>query len=98
MFPARLAELHGLREFLEAFCAQAAVAGDVAMLETELAPVLKSLRKNGLDVVAIHHHMTGSRPVVIFLHYWGKGPAEKLAGAFRAALDELGRHGSPSTR
>src|SRR6202008_753422 len=37
----------------------AAIAGDVAMLENEVTPVLKALRKNGLDVVAIHHHMTG---------------------------------------
>jgi len=55
--------------------------------------VLKALRKNGLDVVAIHHHMTGDRPVVIFLHYWGRGPAEKLAAGFKAALDELGKGG-----
>ncbi|HMI51911.1 MAG TPA: DUF1259 domain-containing protein [Candidatus Saccharimonadales bacterium] len=69
----------------------AAIAGDVAMLEDEVTPVLKALRKNGLAVVAIHHHMTGDRPVVIFLHYWGRGPAEKLAVGFRAALDELGK-------
>ena len=73
----------------------AAIAGDVAMLESELPPVLKALRNNGLDVLAIHHHMTGGRPVVIFLHYWGRGPAEKLAGGFKAALDELGR-GAPA--
>jgi Domain of Unknown Function (DUF1259) len=71
----------------------AAIAGDVAMLENEVTPVLKALRKNGLDVVAIHHHMTGDRPVVIFLHYWGEGPAEKLAAGFKAALDELGKGG-----
>ena len=71
----------------------AAVAGDVAMLENEVTPVLKALRKNGLDVVAIHHHMTEDRPVVIFLHYWGRGSAEKLATAFKAALDELGKGG-----
>jgi hypothetical protein len=69
----------------------AAVAGDVAMLESEVTPVLKALRKNGLDVVAIHHHMTGTSPTIIFLHYWGKGPAAKLATGFRAALDQLGR-------
>jgi hypothetical protein len=72
----------------------AAIAGDVAMLEDEVTPVLKALRKNGIDVVAIHHHMTGDRPVVIFLHYWGRGPAEKLATAFKAALDELGKGGA----
>jgi len=71
----------------------AAIAGDVAMLENEITPVLKALRKNGLDVVAIHHHMTEDRPVVIFLHYWGRGPAEKLATSFKAALDELGKGG-----
>jgi len=72
----------------------AAVAGDVAMLETEVTPVLKVLRKNGLDVVAIHHHMTGVTPMVIFLHYWGRGPAEKLAAGFKSALDELGKGGA----
>jgi hypothetical protein len=69
----------------------AVVAGDVAMVESELTPVLKALGKNGLDVAAIHHHMTGVQPAVIFLHYWGKGPAEKLGAGFRAALDQLGK-------
>jgi Domain of Unknown Function (DUF1259) len=49
----------------------AVMAGDVAMLEHEVTPVLKTLRKNGIDVVAIHHHMTEEKPMVIFLHYWG---------------------------
>lgn len=66
----------------------AAVAGDVAMLEGEVTPVLKALRQNGLQVVAIHHHMIGTQPMVIFLHYWGRGPAEKLAVGFRAAVEK----------
>jgi hypothetical protein len=73
-----------------AFCGtmeDAAVAGDVAMLEGEVTPVLKALRENGLQVVAIHHHMIGTQPSVIFLHYWGRGPAEKLASGFRAAIE-----------
>lgn len=65
----------------------AAIAGDVAMLESEVQPVLKALRKGGLEVVAIHHHMIGSKPTIIFLHYWGQGPVEQLAKGFRAALD-----------
>jgi len=76
---------------------KAAIAGDVAMLESELTPVLKALRTNGLDVVAIHHHMTADRPMIIFLHYWGTGPAERLASGFKAAVNELGRHGSASS-
>jgi hypothetical protein len=67
--------------------AHAAVAGDVAMLEQEVTPVLKALRSHGLEVVAIHHHMTGSTPMIIFLHYWGQGPVDKLAAGFRAALE-----------
>lgn len=75
---------------------RAAIAGDVAMLESEVQPVLKALRSNGLDVVAIHHHMTNDRPMIIFLHYWGTGPAEKLATGFKQAINELGKHGQPS--
>ena len=70
--------------------ADAVVAGDIAMLDREVTPVLKSLRASGIDVVAMHHHMTGVDPQVIFLHYWGKGDARKLATAFRGAIDQTG--------
>lgn len=85
----------GLNTWAAFFSTQedAVVAGDVAMLESEVTPVVKALRKNGLDAVAIHHHMTEDRPVVIFLHYWGRGPAETLATGFKAALDQLGKGG-----
>ena len=67
----------------------AAIAGDVAMLASEVTPVLKALRKNGLDVVAIHHHMTGTQPTIYFLHYWGTGPGreagDRLQGGARRA-------------
>ena len=75
----------------------AVVAGDVAMLAPEVTPVLKALRTNGIDVVAIHHHMTATTPEVYFLHYWGKGPAQKLASGVKAAVDQLGK-GHPATR
>ena len=75
----------------------AAVAGDVAMLANDVQPVLKSLRRNGIDVVAIHHHMTGTQPTIYFLHYWGTGPADKLATAFKAALGELGKSKSTAS-
>lgn len=76
----------------------AAIAGDVAMLAHEVTPVLKALRKNGLDVVAIHHHMTETQPTVFFLHCWGTGPAEKLATGFKAALAELGKPKATASR
>ena len=52
---------------------------------------MKALRKNGIDIVAIHHHMTDSRPAVYFLHYWGTGPDDTLATSFKTALAELGK-------
>jgi hypothetical protein len=72
----------------------AMVAGDIAMLEAEVTPVLKALRANNLNVVAIHHHMTAVSPQVIFLHYYGTGPAAKLAQGVRAAIDLLGKPSS----
>src|SRR5438445_12977164 len=73
--------------------ANAEIAGDVAMLAREVTPVLKALRANSLNVVAIHNHMTGGEPAIYFLHYWGTGPAEQLATGVKAARDELGKDG-----
>jgi len=65
----------------------AVVDGDFAVLESELQPVLRSLRKADIDIVAIHHHMTGETPRVLFLHYWGRGKAVNLARGVKSALD-----------
>ena len=65
----------------------AVVDGDFAVTEGELQPVLKSLRASGIDVVAIHHHMTGEAPRILFLHYWGRGAAGALAASVKMALD-----------
>jgi hypothetical protein len=65
----------------------AVVDGDFAMQERELQPVLKSMRKAGINIVAIHHHMSGERPKILFLHYWGRGKAEELARGLRETLD-----------
>ncbi len=70
---------------------EAVVAGDVAMLASEVTPVLNALRGAGLNVVALHHHMTTGTPV-FFVHYWGRGEAATLARAVRAALDVLPKH------
>lgn len=66
--------------------ARAIVDGDFAMLESELQGVLKALRRGGIDVVAIHQHMTGDSPRMMFLHYWGAGRPEDLARTLLSAL------------
>lgn len=73
---------------------RAHIAGDIAMLETEVNPVIKSLRSNGIEAVAVHHHMLGDNPHMIFLHYLGTGPAVELAKSFKAALGQLGQKAS----
>jgi hypothetical protein len=70
---------------------KAAVAGDFTMLEDEVAPVIKALVENGIEVVAVHNHMVHEHPRIFFLHYWGVGPAEKLAKGLKAALDQTGK-------
>ena len=70
---------------------RAAVAGDFAMLEDEVAPVIEALVENGIEVVAVHNHMVHEEPRIFFLHYWGVGPVEKLSRGLRAALDLTGK-------
>src|SRR5258708_11555431 len=67
---------------------QAIVDGDFAMLESEMQSVLKSLRHAGINIVAIHQHMTGESPRMLFLHYWGVGRTEDLARGLRNALGQ----------
>ncbi len=67
---------------------RAVVDGDFAMLEGELQNVLKALRHAGINVVAIHQHMTGETPRIMFLHYWGVGRPEDLAKGLAAALEQ----------
>ena len=65
----------------------AVVDGDFAMRESELQGVLKALRAAGISIVAIHNHMTGEEPRVLFLHYWGIGSTESLSRGLKAALE-----------
>ncbi len=69
----------------------AVVDGDFAMLADELRPVLRALRGAGINIVAIHNHMTHEEPTYYFLHYWGKGKAADLARAVKSALSVQSR-------
>jgi hypothetical protein len=63
------------------------VDGDFAMLENELQTVLRAMRKEGINIVAIHQHMSHEQPRYLFLHYWGKGAAVDLAQSLKRVLD-----------
>ncbi len=66
---------------------KAAVMGDFAMTESELQPVLKAMRAAKINIVAIHNHMMGETPRIVFLHYWAIGAATDLANELKTALD-----------
>lgn len=68
---------------------RAYVAGDMAMTAPEVNRVIRALRNGGIEVVAVHNHMLDEQPRMFFLHYWGTGPAEKLAQAVRSAFNEI---------
>jgi len=71
----------------------AVVDGDYAVTEDELQPALKALRAGGINIVAIHSHMTHENPRILFLHYWGRGSAKKLAEVVKGALLVTGLSG-----
>lgn len=75
----------------------ALVDGDFAVSEAELQAVLKTLRAGGIAVVAIHHHMVGEQPRILFLHYWGRGKAAELAATVKRALDQTAWAGRATT-
>jgi hypothetical protein len=66
---------------------EAIVDGDFAMTENELQAVLKAMRNEGINIVALHQHMSHEEPRIIFLHYWGKGKASALAQSLKTVLD-----------
>ena len=72
---------------------RAVVDGDFAMLPSELQVVLKALRGAGIHVVAIHQHMVGEAPAILFLHFWGVGRAEDVARGIRSAMQAQNRRG-----
>ena len=61
--------------------------GDLVLLSDEVNPVVRALQAGGLDVLAIHNHLIGESPQVIYVHFGGHGPAEQVAKALRGALD-----------
>jgi Domain of Unknown Function (DUF1259) len=64
----------------------AVVDGDFAVTEDQLQPVLRSLLKAKINIVAIHQHMTHEEPRIMFFHYWGSGTAKDLAQAVKGGF------------
>ncbi|WP_371349201.1 DUF1259 domain-containing protein [Ancylobacter sp. IITR112] len=68
---------------------KAAITGDFVLIGTEVNPVLRALRENGIEVTAIHNHMLDDEPRLFFMHFWANDDLGKLAHGLRAALDKI---------
>ena len=68
---------------------KAAITGDFVMIASEVNPVIKALRENGIEVTALHSHMLTENPHLFFMHFWANDDALKLARGLRAGLDKV---------
>jgi hypothetical protein len=68
---------------------KAAITGDFVLIASEVNPVLRTLRENGIEVTAVHNHMLDDQPRLFFMHFWANDDAAKLARGLRAALDKM---------
>ncbi|MDQ3918901.1 MAG: DUF1259 domain-containing protein [Acidobacteriota bacterium] len=68
---------------------KAAITGDFVLTASEVNPVIKALRDNGIEVTALHSHMLTENPRLFFMHFWADDDAQKLARGLRAALDKV---------
>jgi hypothetical protein len=68
---------------------KAAITGDFVLIASEVNPVIKALRDNGIEVTALHSHMLTENPRLFFMHFWANDNALKLASGLRAALDRV---------
>jgi hypothetical protein len=68
---------------------KAAITGDFVLLASEVNPVMKALRQNGIEVTALHSHMLMEEPRLFFMHFWANDDAVKLAKGLRTALDHI---------
>ena len=68
---------------------KAAITGDFVLIDKEVAPVMKALRDNGIEVTALHNHMVDEQPRLYFMHFWAHDDALKLAAGLKAALGHI---------
>jgi len=68
---------------------KAAITGDFVLIASEVNPVIKALRDNGIEVTALHSHMLDETPRLFFMHFWANDDTKKLAHGLCAALDKM---------
>ena len=64
----------------------AMMMGDLVLTSAELGPVLAELARQGIDVTAIHNHLVGEEPKLVYVHFHGMGRAAALASRLNRAV------------
>jgi len=65
---------------------EAMVMGDLVLIESEVNPVISKLQEGGISEAALHNHLIGESPRVMYLHVASQGEAAKMARAIHDAL------------
>ena len=65
-----------------------AITGDFVLTANEVNPVIRELRKAGIQITALHSHMLDESPRLFFMHFWANDEQGKLARGLRAALEK----------
>lgn len=65
---------------------QTVAHGDLVLTESEVGPVVAQLEREGIHITGLHNHLINESPRVMYLHFWGKGEASRLARTLKKAL------------
>ncbi len=65
---------------------EAVLMGDLVLTESEVPLVMSKLQEGGIEQTAVHNHLLGESPRVLYMHIMGRGVPTRLAAAVRAAL------------
>lgn len=74
--------------FKKAAAGQSMAMGDLVLTAEEVAPVMAKLQKGGVEQTALHNHLIGEAPHVMYMHIMAKGDAGKIAQTIHDALAE----------
>jgi hypothetical protein len=78
--------LGGWVAFRQTTKAHAMVMGDLVLAEAEVSPVMRALQAGGVEQTALHNHILGESPRVLYMHIRAHGDAAMIARAIHDAL------------
>src|SRR5690348_13973008 len=65
---------------------KALALGDLVLTPDEVGPVMQRLQDGGISQTAVHNHVLGENPRVMYMHIMADGDPAKIAETLRAAL------------